>query len=322
MDATSRCALSTSTFTRYFMIIGAHESVAGGLFKCFERANADEARAIQIFSKNSNQWKEPIFSDKDVEAFRAARAAFSGPVMAHTSYLINIATDKSDILQRSVDALVSEVLRCSLLGVDFAVLHPGAHLGAGEDAGVARVADVLDEVHERTPKATTQILLENTAGQGSCIGHKFEHLGAIFEQTRYKDRLGVCFDTQHVYAAGYDLSTAEGYASTFEGFDRCVGLGRLRAFHLNDSKKPLGSRVDRHEHIGEGNLGTKTFWRLVNDARFARVPGVLETEPREGAFPFKDEVGLLRSLEGAGEPEEPRKAFALEIVEPSSRRRA
>jgi deoxyribonuclease-4 len=306
---------------RYFMILGAHESVAGGLFKCFERAQADDAKAIQIFSKNGNQWREPIFTDEAIETFRAARAAFGGPVMAHTSYLINIATDKPDILQRSVDALVSEVLRCSLLGVEFAVLHPGAHLGAGEDAGVLRVADVLDEVHERTPKATTQILLENTAGQGSCIGHKFEHLGAIFEQTKYKDRLGVCFDTQHAYAAGYDLSTAAGYASTFERFDRCVGLGRLHAFHLNDSKKPLGSRVDRHEHVGEGNLGTKTFWRLVNDARFARVPGVLETEPREDGFPFKEEVGLLRSLEGAGEPEEKKAGFALEIVEAPSKKK-
>jgi deoxyribonuclease-4 len=298
------------------MICGAHESVAGGLYRAFDRGKADGCKAIQIFSKNSNQWREPALVPEVVRAFRDAHAEFGGPVLAHTSYLINIATEKAEILKRSVDALVAEVERSSELGVTYAVLHPGAHLGLGDDAGIRQVIDSLDIVHERTRGATTKILLENTAGQGTCIGHRFEHLGRILRGVKDNDRLGVCFDTQHAFAAGYDLSTAEGYASTWADFERSIdgGLAALRAFHLNDSKKPLGSRVDRHEHVGEGNLGLATFWRLVNDERLMNVPGVLETEPREGEFPFREEVGLLASLVGAPAPREASRAFALELV--------
>jgi deoxyribonuclease-4 len=297
------------------MICGAHESVAGGLHLAFERGAADGCKAIQVFTKNSNLWKEPSLTDAQIAGFRAAHASFGGaPVLAHTSYLINIATDDAAILKRSIDALVAEVERCSALGIHYCVLHPGAHLGAGEEVGVARVSEALDEVHERTKGATARILLENTAGQGTCVGHRFEHLGAIFERTRERERLGVCFDTQHAFASGYDLSTAEGYARTWEDFDRNVGLASLRAFHLNDSKKPLGSRVDRHEHLGEGNLGLGLFWRLVNDPRFAEIPGVVETEPREGEPPFKREVDLLNALVGGAEPETKAPVFALEVV--------
>ena len=306
------------------MICGAHQSVAGGLHLAFSRGQADGCKAIQVFTKNSGMWKEPVVTEQTITAFKAAHAELGGmPVMAHTSYLINLATDDGDVLKRSIDALVNEVLRSSSLGIHYCVLHPGAHLKAGEEIGLKRAAEALDEVHARTQGATARILLENTAGQGTCVGHRFEHLAAIFDGVKDKDRLGVCFDTQHAFAAGYDLSTADGYAKTWSEFDSMVGLGRLRAFHLNDSKKPLGSRVDRHEHLGEGNLGLPLFWRLVNDPRFAEIPGVVETEPREGETPFKQEVDLLRSLVGGAEPKAPAPVFSLEVVEaaPKKKRR-
>jgi deoxyribonuclease-4 len=315
------------------MLCGAHESVAGGVATAFGRAKGDACRAIQIFTKNSNMWKEPVLAPEVVAAFREAHAAYASfasrrvPVMAHTSYLINLATDDGELLKRSIDALVAEVGRSSALGVDYVVLHPGAHLGAGDQVGLARVCEALDEVHARTPSATARVLLENTAGQGTCVGHRFEHLQAIFEGAKTAERLGVCFDTQHAFASGYDLSTAEGYEATWRAFDACVGIARLKAFHLNDSKKPLGARVDRHENLGEGLLGLPTFWRLVNDRRFAEVPGVLETEPRpdaKGELPYRDEVALLTGLVGAPEPTPPAKpAFALELAEakPSKRRK-
>jgi deoxyribonuclease-4 len=295
------------------MLYGAHESVAGALHLALERASSDGCKAVQIFTKSSGMWREPFLSDEQVRLFREARAAFAGPVLAHTSYLINLASDKPDLLKKSVDALVAEIRRSSALGVDFVVLHPGAHLGLGEDLGLSRVAECLDEVLERTENASAMVLLENTAGQGSCVGHTFDHLGAIFERAAKGARLGVCFDTQHAYAAGYDLASAEGYARTWDEFGRKVGLERLRAFHLNDSKKALGSRIDRHEHVGDGNLGLAFFWRLMNDPRFRAIPGVLETEPEEGAaHPYAREVALLASLEGGAEPA-PKPAFALEL---------
>jgi deoxyribonuclease-4 len=291
------------------MLHGAHESVAGALHLAFGRAANDGCKALQIFTKGSGMWREPFLEEAQIAEFRGARAAFDGPVLAHTSYLINLATDKADLMKKSVDALVAEVRRSSALGVDYVVLHPGAHLGLGEDEALSRVAECLDDVLERTEGASARILLENTAGQGSCVGHTFDHLGAILERTQAGARLGVCFDTQHAYAAGYDLSTAEGYARTWDDFARKVGVERVRAFHLNDSKKALGSRVDRHEHIGDGNLGLGFFWRLMNDPRFANVPGVLETEPVDGTY--AREVALLGSLVGAPEPAKP--AFALQL---------
>jgi len=302
------------------MLFGAHESVAGGLAKAFDRGRVDGCAAIQIFTKNSNMWREPFVDAEAIAQFRAAHAAQPVPVMAHTSYLINLATDKADILEKSRDALVAEVKRSSALGVDFCVLHPGAHLGAGEDVGVRRTVESLDEVHERTPGATARILIENTAGQGTCVGHRIEHLAEIFARVKHPDRLGVCLDTQHTFAAGYDISTQGGYEATLGEIDRAVGLAKIEAFHLNDSKKPAGSRVDRHEHIGDGLLGLRTFWRLANDPRFARTPGVVETEPRDPEAPYRDEVALLRSLVGAPEPKPAAPTFKLEPPEPKKKK--
>ena len=297
------------------MLFGAHESVAGGVASVFARAKVDRCRAIQVFTKNSNQWKEPALTPETFAAFRAGRAAYGeAPILSHASYLINLGTDDPLVLQRSVDALVAEVERSSALGIDYVVLHPGAHLGAGEAVGIGRVCEALAAVHARTPGATARILLENTAGQGTCIGHRFEHLQAIFEGTKGAAEMGVCLDTQHAFAAGYDLTTDAGYELAFGSLEACVGLGRLRAFHLNDSKRPLGARVDRHEHIGEGMLGLCTFWRLANDPRFARIPAVVETEPREGGEPYLAEVALLEGLVGSAAPAL-RPTFALEVVE-------
>jgi deoxyribonuclease-4 len=299
------------------MITGAHESVAGGLHTSLERATKDGCAALQIFTKNGNQWREPDLGDDKIAAFKAAHvAAGSFPILAHTSYLINLGTDDEELLKRSKDALVAEVLRCSALGIPFAVLHPGAHNGAGETTGIDRVVECLSEVLERTEGASARVLIENTAGQGTCLGCTFEQIAGIFEgvgEDLVERRMGVCFDTQHAFASGYDISTDKGYEDTVRKFDKTVGLGHLRAFHLNDSKKPLASRVDRHEHIGEGNLGLPTFWRLANDARFATTPGVLETEPREGDFPYKAEVALVRGLKGVPCPEPAPPSFSLAL---------
>jgi deoxyribonuclease-4 len=301
------------------MLIGAHESVAGGLASAFARGKVDGCAALQIFTKNSNMWREPALDASAIASFRAAHAASGAiPVMAHTSYLINLATDKRDVLEASRDALVAEVNRSSALGVAFCVLHPGAHLGAGEDVGVARTVESLDEVHARTPDATARILIENTAGQGTCVGHRFEHLEEIFARVKDPARIGICLDTQHTFAAGYDLSTPRGYERTLEELDRAVGLARVEAIHLNDSKKPVGSRVDRHENIGEGLLGLSTFWRFANDARFASVPAVVETEGRGEEAPYREEVALLRSLIGAPEPHAA--PFRLELDAPAPKK--
>jgi deoxyribonuclease IV len=301
------------------MLFGAHESVAGGVSSVFARGRIDGCRAIQIFTKNSNQWKEPALTPEAIDAFKEGRKEYPARVsiLAHASYLINLGTDDGVILGKSIDALVAEVERSSSLGIDYVVLHPGAHLGAGEEVGLARVCEAIDAVHGRTPNATARILLENTAGQGTCIGHRFEHLQAIFEGAKTSARLGVCFDTQHAFASGYDIATDEGYEKTWNAFEATVGIGRLSAFHLNDSKKPLGARVDRHEHLGEGEIGLRAFWRLANDARFAEIPAVLETEPRDGNEPFRAEVALLQGLVGATAPAA-KPVFALEVVEAKS----
>jgi deoxyribonuclease-4 len=298
------------------MILGAHESTAGGLATAFARGSADGCDAIQVFTKNGSQWRDPDISAEAVVAFRESRAAAGHPtVLSHASYLINLCASNTDLFLRSKDALVTEVLRSSTLGVDFVVLHPGAHMGAGEEEGLKRVVEALDEVLDRTRGASSRILIENTAGQGSTLGHRFEHVGMILSGVHDPARLGVCFDTQHAFASGYDGRTSEGYARLWEEFDANVPSGSLAAFHLNDSKKALGSRIDRHEHIGEGLLGKGFFWRLMNDPRFDGVPGVLETEPREGDGAFREEVELLRALRGAPEPARDAKPFALEVLE-------
>ncbi len=280
------------------MLFGAHESVAGGLHLALGRARADGCAAVQIFTKNKSAWAEPERGAAEVRLFREARAALGPDVvlMAHTSYLLNLAADDATILARSKDALAAELLRCNALGVAYCVLHPGAHLGIGLRAGLARVADSIGEVLERTSDARCRVLLENTAGQGTCLGSRFDELADLLARLPAR-RLGVCFDTQHAFAAGYDLVGEAAYERTLGELDDVVGLRRVLAVHANDSKRERGSRVDRHEHAGDGYLGISTFRRLANDPRLAAVPAVIEVPPlgpREA--PYRTQVARLARL--------------------------
>lgn len=263
-------------------LFGAHMSIAGGLEKSIAAAVALECGTVQLFTKNANQWAAKPLADADVTRFRQAFAESKLQfATAHDSYLINLAAADGDLRTKSIDAFTIELERAEALGLAYLVTHPGAHTGAGEEVGIPRVAAALDEVHHRCAGFKVQVLLETTAGMGSTLGHRFEHLAAMIERVRDPERIGICLDTCHVFAAGYDITTADGYDACFQQFDDLLGLELLRVFHMNDSVKGLGSRVDRHAGIGLGQIGTEPFRRLVNDPRFADRPMILET-PKEG----------------------------------------
>jgi deoxyribonuclease IV len=261
------------------LLAGAHMSIAGGVHRAFERGLDAGCRTIQIFLKNSNQWKAKPLTEEGRALFKNAQKQ-SGirPVLAHDSYLINLASPDKSLQRKSIEAFIEEMERANFLGVPYLVLHPGAHVGSGVEAGIARVADALKHALDAV-EPPVSLVLENTAGQGSSLGHSFEHLAAIMEKIPYPDRIGVCLDTCHLFAAGYDIRTQESYNATMRDFDRLIGVKRIRAFHVNDSKKELGSRVDRHAHIGKGCIGLEAFRCLVNDRRFTRIPKILETPP-------------------------------------------
>jgi deoxyribonuclease-4 len=280
-------------------LFGAHFSVAGGLYRAAETAAGLGCGTVQLFTKNANQWSAKPLAEGDIAAFRSAvrKARLKYPT-AHDSYLINLAAPGDELFSKSVEAFTDELTRAEQLGLSYLVTHPGAHVGSGEAAGLNRVTQGLDEALRRTAGFKVKVLLENTAGQGSCLGHRFEHLARLLADSAAPDRMAVCFDTCHAFAAGYDLSTVEGYDATFDEFRKVVGLRRLKLFHVNDSLKPLGSRVDRHAAIGQGMIGEGAFRRLVNDPRFARLPMILET-PKEDAFgrPMDPvNLAILRSL--------------------------
>jgi deoxyribonuclease-4 len=294
------------------MRLGAHQSTAGGAFTAIERGKQDGCEALQIFARPSAQWKAKPIEPHEVSLFRSEHAAVGWPVMSHASYLINLCSTDTVTLSRSLIALEEELLRAEELGLDYVVLHPGSHLGCGEGTGISGIARSLSLVLERTRGFRVRLLLEITAGQGSCLGCRFEHMAALLTETRGGADMGICFDTCHVHAAGYDLSTEEGYDRVFAELDRLVGLPHLKAFHLNDSKTPVGSRVDRHAEIGDGYLGLLPFWRLVNDPRFATLPAVLETPSGPDKLPsFKRNLERLRALIAAPRPPGPPKSQAL-----------
>jgi deoxyribonuclease-4 len=298
--------------TIFNVLLGAHESVAGGAWNAIARGRADGCEAIQIFARPAQQWRARPLAPEEVSMFRSEHAAVGWPAMSHASYLINLSAGDPVILDRSRDALVEELLAAEELGLDFVVLHPGAHVGAGCADGIDTAAESLSEVHRRTRGVRVRLLLEITAGQGSCLGSRFEEMAALLERARGGDMLGICFDTCHAHAAGMDLSTDEGYDRVFDAFARTIGIERLRAFHLNDSKTPAGSRVDRHAEIGDGYLGLLPFWRLVNDPRFASVPAVLETPSGpDKQTSFARNLARLRALIGAPHPPGPPKSQAL-----------
>jgi deoxyribonuclease-4 len=291
-----------------------HESVAGGLYRAFPHAQAHGDEAIQIFTKNASQWKEPVLSPAQIAAFREAHAAWGGrPIVSHGSYLVNLCTDKPDILERSRETVFAEMARCDDLGVASIALHPGAALDLSEEAALDRIAEGLSGVLERTRGMTTRLCLENTAGAGSTMGWSLDQMASIIDRTDGgRARLGVCLDTQHLFAAGYDLRSAAGYDAFFDELEAKIGTRRIAAFHLNDSKRPLGERVDRHEEIGMGQIGLYPFWRLMNDARFEHTAGIVELPPETATT----SLTRLRALRGAPEPREKRLVRPLELTAP------
>jgi deoxyribonuclease-4 len=265
------------------MRIGAHMSVAGGVSKAVDRAVAHGCEALQIFTKNANQWRARPLDAAEVALFRQ-RIEQTGitPVVSHASYLINLATTFPVLREQSIAAFIDEIDRAEALGLLGVVIHPGTCTAGPDDEALRLIADAIRVAFKARPRGRTLVLLEHTAGQGRTLGHRFEHLAAVITYLRGSARVGVCLDTCHLVAAGYDITTEAGYRNTFDAFDRLVGLERLKVFHGNDSKRPCGSRVDRHEHIGQGCLGLKPFRRLLTDPRFANLPILIETEKTHG----------------------------------------
>lgn len=271
-------------------------SVAGGIHNAFDAGARVGCDCLQIFVKNQRQWSAAPLTEADIEAYRTAeRQTGLSPVVAHATYLLNLASPDASLRRRSVDGLILELRWCAQLGVPYLVLHPGAHMGQGVRPGIKRIVRSLNTVHKDTQGINVQILLETTAGQGSSVGHEIEQLGWIINDARDPDRLGVCVDTCHVFAAGYNIADPQGYERLVADLRRHVTLERVKCFHVNDSMRECGSRVDRHEHIGKGKIGKAGFAHLVNDPRFTAVPKILETpKGTDGRGTDLDKVNLKR----------------------------
>jgi deoxyribonuclease-4 len=271
-------------------------SISGGIHRAIERGRSIDCTAMQIFVKNNMQWFARPLSREEIKAFldhaqrKELEAAF-----AHANYLINLAATNPQFHANSLRALSEELVRADQLELPFLVMHPGAHLGAGEEAGLEKIIASIDAIWAVIPKVKTKIALETTAGQGSCLGERFEHLAAIIENVREPERLCVCLDTAHVFEAGHDIGNEAGVKKMFRDFDRVIGLKKLATLHLNDSKTALGSRVDRHEHIGKGKIGLDAFRFIMRDRRFRKIPKVLETPKGKD---LKEDVENLRTLRG------------------------
>ncbi|HJX25739.1 MAG TPA: deoxyribonuclease IV [Chthoniobacterales bacterium] len=270
--------LSAARTPKSAILLGAHMSIGGGVHMAIERARSINGTAMQIFVKNNMQWFARPLTKEEIRSFLDhAQHGELLSIFAHANYLINLAATNPQFHANSLRALSEELTRADQLELPFLVLHPGAHLGAGEEAGLEKITKSINRVFAKIPKVKTKIALETTAGQGSCLGEKFEHLAYIIDNAREPDRLCVCLDTAHIFAAGYDLGGEKAVRKTFREFDRVVGLDRLAAIHVNDSKTARGSRVDRHEHIGRGQVGLDAFRFIMRDRRFRKIPKVLET---------------------------------------------
>jgi deoxyribonuclease-4 len=289
--------------------LGAHMSVAGGLPRAVERAIVHGCEALQIFAKNASQWRGRVLPREEIREFRArVKASGITPIVSHASYLINLASANRGLRRQSIEAMADELDRAEALGLRGVVLHPGCFTDGRPEHGLTLIAEALDGLLRERKRGKAMVILEHTAGQGTSLGASFEEIRSIIDRMTFEKRIGVCLDTCHLIASGYDIASAAGYAATFEQFGRIVGFDRLEAFHLNDSKKPLGSRVDRHTHIGEGSVGLEGFRRLVNDTRFRGLPMLLETPKSEGKARSTIEVdpldaknlSVLRSM--VGEP--------------------
>lgn len=274
-------------------------SVAGGLEKAFERLEAVGGECLQIFVKPSVQWQAPDLSLEEVVRFRTEQKRTGiAPVVAHASYLLNPASPDKDLRDKSILTLALELVRAARLGIEYLILHPGSHREAGEKKGIERIAKGIDRALARAGVPDTKILLETMSGAGSQLGCRLEQLRDIIARSRNPERLGVCLDTCHVLAGGYDIVSLEGYEDFFDSFQRLIGMDRLKCLHINDSKTPLGSRVDRHEQIGQGQVNIKTFQRLLNDPRLDGLPFILETPKGKKGEDHWDEINirLLKTL--------------------------
>lgn len=281
------------------ILLGAHVSIAGGVDKAVERAAKIGCTTFQIFTKNSNQWKATPLSDKVVQNYkRLLKLTKIKPVIAHDSYLINLCAKDRLILKKSRETFIDELVRCEILEINYLNFHPGSHMGIGEEDGIKLVAESINLAHEKTKGFKVKSMIETTAGQGTSIGYRFEQIRKIIDLVEDKRRLAVCVDTCHIFAAGYDIRSEKSYLKTIEEFDSIIGLKYLKAFHLNDSKKGLGERVDRHEHIGKGKIGLNGFRFIMNDKRFSNIPKVLETpkgvDMREDVINMKILKNLIR----------------------------
>jgi deoxyribonuclease-4 len=278
-------------------LLGTHVSVSGGIHTAFERASSIGCTTMQIFVKNASRWAGKPLGEEDVQSYKSASAgARVAPVVAHAAYLINLCAVQPETLVKSRLGFEDELLRCEALGILGLVVHPGAHMGAGEEEGIRRIAESLNTVHDRTSGFRTLSILEVTAGQGTTIGSRFEHLRGIVDLLDVPERAAVCLDTCHAFAAGYDLRSASGWETMLHEFDTTIGLSRLAVIHVNDSMKELGSRKDRHEHIGKGHIGLEGFRFLMNDPRLYAVPKILETDKSEDMHEDVENMNLLRSL--------------------------
>jgi deoxyribonuclease IV len=283
------------------MKFGAHMSTSGGVWKALQRGRSIHCEVVQVFVKNNMQCLGKALSPEDLAAYAREEAANDfACVFGHTGYLINLGGPASENRDRSIKSLVQEIELATQLGLPFVVLHPGAHLGAGEEAGIKQIVAGLDVVFTTTKRSPVRIALENTAGQGTCLGNKVEHLAAIFDRVKKPERLGLCLDTAHFFAAGYDIRTPKGWNAAIREVGSLIGSKQILAFHLNDSKTDLGSRVDRHEHIGKGKIGKEAFRHIVNDARFKKHPGCLETPKSEDLHEDVLNLATLRSLVDMG----------------------
>ena len=272
-------------------------SIEGGVENAPLRGKKAGCQVIQIFTKNNNRWNSRQLTDKDINNFKK-NSSDTGviPSASHTAYLINLASPNTEIYKKSLEAFYDEMERAERLGLPYLIFHPGAHHGSGENAGIKKIADSINILLERANNFKLILLLETTAGQGSHLGYKFEHLSEIIKIVDEKGKIGVCLDTCHIFAAGYDISNEYGYKKTFENFNKIIGIDRLKAFHINDSKKGLGSRIDRHEHIGKGRIGLTAFRLLLNDLRFNNIPMILETPKGKTAREDKRNLSVLRGL--------------------------
>jgi deoxyribonuclease-4 len=295
--AASRRGQSKISNHKSAILLGAHMSIGGGVHMAIERACSINCSAMQIFVKNNMQWFARPLGREEIRGFLEHRQRGELlSIFAHANYLINLAATHPPFHANSLRALSEELIRANQLELPFLVLHPGAHLGAGEKAGLAKIIASIDRVLARLPKVKTKIALETTAGQGSCLGHNFEQIGFIIDNVRQPERLCVCLDTAHVFAAGYDIGTESAIGKMFRQFDRLIGLERLAALHLNDSKTARGSRVDRHEHIGKGKIGLDAFRYIMRSRRFRNIPKVLETPKGKDMREDVENLKTLRDL--------------------------